>query len=77
MACQELTPELVSLVHSRRDNKLSIGYQVHIQATIDKATEKQIHLITNARSLVLRKEKGRIIIYKPKTVLVNGGPAGI
>jgi hypothetical protein len=77
MTCQELAPDLVSLVHSSRDNKLSVGYQVHIQASIDKATEKQIHQITNARSLGLRKEKDRIIIYKPKTVLVSGGPAGI
>ncbi len=72
MSCQELSPDLVSLVHSSRDNKLSVGYQVHIQAAIDKATENQIHLITNARHLGLRKEKDRIIIYEPKTVLVNG-----
>jgi hypothetical protein len=77
MSCQELAPDLISLVHSSRDNKLSVGYQVHIQASIDKATENQIRLITDARSLGLCKDKGRIIIYKPKTVLVNGGPAGI
>ena len=72
MSCQELSPNLVSLVLSSRDNKLSVGYQVHIQAAIDKATENQIRLITDARSLGLRKEKDRIIIYKPKTVLING-----
>jgi hypothetical protein len=76
MSCEELSPDLVSLVHSSRANKLAVGYQVHIQAAINQATEKQIQFITNARNLVLLKEKGRIIIYKPKAVLVNGKPAG-
>ncbi|MGD6807136.1 MAG: hypothetical protein ACQCN4_09285 [Candidatus Bathyarchaeia archaeon] len=76
MSCQELAPDLVSLVQSSHENRLSVGYQVHIQAAIDKATQNQIRLITDARSLGLCKEKGRIIIYKPKTVLVDGKPAG-
>jgi hypothetical protein len=66
MSCNELAPNLVSLVNSSRDNKLSVGYQVHIQEAIDKATENQIRQIANVHNFVLLKEKGRIIIYKAK-----------
>lgn len=58
--------ESVTLVESQPGNRLSVGYQVHIKIVLDKETELQVQNIAKKLNLELKKERDKIIIYKPK-----------
>jgi hypothetical protein len=65
--CHNLSPDSVSLVKSRPEDQLSVGYQLHIEMAVDSETEHQLRFITSKHGLSIHQEKGqRIIIYKSK-----------
>jgi hypothetical protein len=80
-SCYNLSPAFVALMDSKRDDQLSIGYQVHIQGVLDQNTRAKILGILSKYDLALNEEPNKIVIYKPKTVTAtpkkDGGPAGI
>jgi hypothetical protein len=65
-SCGQLSPEAVTLVYSQANDPFSIGYQVHIQTILDSETKGQIQTIIQERSLALKEEANKFIIYKPK-----------
>ncbi len=67
--CFSLSPDSVSLVNSKLDDNLSVGYQRHIQAVLDKYTKRQINGVAERLRLEILEEPGKIVIYKPKPVL--------
>jgi len=65
-SCCNMAPNFISLVDSKQDDKLSIGYQVHIQGILDHDSRTKIHLIIAKYNLALNEETNKIVIYKPK-----------
>lgn len=67
--CTNMSPDSVALVQSKPDDPLSVGYQVHIETVLDQETERQLEDIAKKLHLALKKEKDKVIIYKPKAVV--------
>ena len=65
--CENMSPDSVALIHSM-DDQNSTGYQVHIKTVLDSETKQQLRNIAEKHNLVLKEEKGKVIIYKPKVV---------
>ena len=66
--CQNMSPDSVTLFHSKPDDPLSTGYQVHIKAVLDSETKQQVRSITEKHSLALKEEKEKVVIYQPKEI---------
>ena len=65
-SCNQMSPDAVALVDSPLDDQLSTGYQVHIQTVLDTETKSQIQSIAQKRSLAVKEDKGKVVIYQPK-----------
>jgi hypothetical protein len=65
-SCRQMSPDAVTLVNSPIDDPFSTGYQVHIQTVLDSETKSQIQNIAQKRSLAVKEEKGKVVIYQPK-----------
>ncbi len=63
-ACFNMSPDIVELVNSKIDDKLSVGYQLHIQAALDQSAKKQIRAIAEKHQLSIHEEPRKIVIYK-------------
>jgi hypothetical protein len=66
--CRNMSPDSVQLVNSQPNDQHCIGYQLHIQMVLDNETEAQIRNIALKYCFALRQEKGKVVIYQPKTV---------
>ncbi len=66
-SCNGMALDWVALVESKSSDPQSIGYQVHIHTFIDIETRRRLQSIAGKRSLVLREEKDKGVIYQPKT----------
>jgi hypothetical protein len=67
--CQNLSPDSIFLVKAQVDDRLLVGYQLHIKMALDPITVEQIQAIASKNCLAVYEEKGEgIIIYKPKTI---------
>jgi hypothetical protein len=67
-SCHNLSPDFVSLIKSKPDDQLSVGYQLHIQLAPDVEVLERISVIASKNCLAISREDGKeIIIYKPKT----------
>jgi hypothetical protein len=64
--CGSMSPDSVTLFHSKMDDQDSVGYQVHIKTVLDSETKQQVRNIAEKYSLALREEEGKVVIYKPK-----------
>ena len=60
--CTRMSPDFVSLYKSKQDDPLSLGYQIHIKAVLDKEAEKQIRTIAKKRGLAVEQVNGKVII---------------
>lgn len=70
-SCQNLSPDSIMLVKAQVDDRLLVGYQLHIKMALDPITVEQIQAIASRNCLALCEEKGEgVIIYKPKTLQV-------
>ncbi len=65
-SCYNMSPAFVALMNSKRDDQLSIGYQVHIQGVLDHDSRAKILDILKKYGLALSEEPNKIVIYKPK-----------
>jgi len=63
-----MSPDSVTLFHSKIDDQYSVGCQVHIKTVLDSETKQQVRNIAEKYSLALREEEGKVVIYKPKEV---------
>jgi len=66
--CGFMSPDSVTLFHSKMNDQDSVGYQVHIKAVLDSETKQQVRNIAEKYSFALREEEGKVVIYKPKVV---------
>ena len=67
-SCANMSPDSVTLFHSKMDDPNSMGYQVHIKTILDNETKQQIRNIVEKHSLALKEEKDKVVIYKPREV---------
>ncbi len=69
--CRNMSADAVSLVNSKPNDDLSMGYQVHIKTVLDGETKLQIQSIAEKHSLAIKEENGKVVIYRPKEELAK------
>jgi hypothetical protein len=56
----------VSLVHSRKDNALSDGFQLHIKSILNGYDRELIQRIMDKHQLAWKQIDNTVVIYKPQ-----------
>ena len=64
---EDLGSSAVNLVESTANDSKAAGYQIIIQSLFPTERAEQIKIIAQKHGLVVSKEEGKVIIYKPKT----------